>query len=162
MKFFRTLSALTAISGVFLAPSAWSATGEQQDSQQPAAAPIVQVAQAQPGMPASGMGMGMGNMKGMAGAPAMPGMEAQMKMMSEMHDKMLAAKPPEERNALMAEHMKIMQNGMSMMGGMGPGAMMHRPGDMAARQGMLEQRMDMMQSMMQMMMDRTQSVPATK
>ncbi len=62
----------------------------------------------------------------------------------------------------MAEHMKIMQNGMSMMGDMGPGAMMAKPGDMAARPGMLEQRMDMMQSMMQMMMDRMQSVPATK
>lgn len=92
---------------------------------------------------------------------AMPGMEAQMKMMSEMHDKMLAAKTPEERNALMAEHMKIMQSGISMMGDMGPGAMMAKPDDMAARQGMLEQRMDMMQSMMQMMMDRMQSVPAT-
>jgi hypothetical protein len=91
----------------------------------------------------------------------MPGMEAQMKMMSEMHDKMLAAKTPEERNALMAEHMKIMQSGISMMGDMGPGAMMAKPDDMAARQGMLEQRMDMMQSMMQMMMDRMQSVPAT-
>lgn len=115
-----------------------------------AATPTVQVAQTQPGMPASGMG----NMKGMAGAPAMPGMEAQMKMMSEMNDKMLAAKTPEERNALMAEHMKIMQSGISMMGDMGPGAMMAKPDDMAARQGMLEQRMDMMQSMMQMMMDR--------
>ncbi len=158
MNFFRTLSALTAISTVFLAPSAWSASDVQQDSQHPAAAPTAQVGQAQPGVPASGMG----SMKGMAGAPAMSAMEAQMKMMSEMHDKMLAAKTPEERDVLMAEHMKIMQNGMSMMVGMGPGATMSNPGDMAVRQGMLEQRMDMMQSMMQMMMDRTQSVPATK
>lgn len=50
----------------------------------------------------------------------MPGMEAQMKTMREMHDKMLAANTPEERNALMAEHMKIMQNGMSVMGDMAP------------------------------------------
>lgn len=158
MKLFRTLSALTAISAVFLVPSAWSATDEQHDSQPPAAAPTVPVAQAQSGMPASGMS----NMKGMADTPSMASMEAQMKPMREMHDKMLAAKTPEERNSLMAEHMKIMQNSMSMMSGMGHGAMMAKPGNMAARQGMMEHRMDMMQAMMQMMMDRTQTVPATK
>ena len=93
----------------------------------------------------------------------MAGMQDQMKAMQQMHEKMLAAKTPAERNALMAEQMKLMQNGMTMMDGMGPGAMMGgKPGDMAARQGMMEQRMDMMQSMMQMMMDRMQSVPATK
>ncbi|MBX9610996.1 MAG: hypothetical protein K2X51_05160 [Burkholderiales bacterium] len=89
-------------------------------------------------------------------------MDAQMQTMREMHDKMLAAKTPEERNALMTEQMKIMQNSMGMMGGMGPGAMKGKPGDMAARQGMMEQRMEMMQSMMQMMMDRMQSIPATQ
>lgn len=158
MKFFRTVSALTAISVTSLAASAGAATDEQRDSHHPAATPTVQATQVQPGITAPGMG----NMKSMAGGPSMPGMEAQMKTMREMHDKMLAANTPEQRNALMAEHMKIMQNGMSMMGDMGPGAMMAKPGDMAARQGMLEQRMDMMQSMMQMMMDRMQSVPATK
>ncbi len=64
-----------------------------------------------------------------------------------------------------ADQMKLMQNGMSMMGAMGgmdAGAMMGKPGDMASRQAMMEQRMDMMQSMMQMTMDRMQSVPATK
>jgi len=103
------------------------------------------------------MGMGMG------AEAAMPGYAEQMKAMREMHDKMMATKTPEERNALMAEQMKLMQNGMTMMGGMGPGAMMGgKPGDIAARQGMMEQRMDMMQNMMQMMMDRMQPVPATK
>lgn len=63
---------------------------------------------------------------------------SQMKAMQQMHDKMLAAKTPEERNALIAEQMKLMQDGMNMMGGMG-GA-----------------------NMMQMMMDRTQTVPVTK
>ncbi len=98
----------------------------------------------------------------MGGTAAMPGYADQMKAMQAMHDKMVAAKTPEERNALMAEQMKLMQSGMGMMGRMGPGAMAGKPGDMAGRQGMLEQRMDMMQSMMQMMMDRLPPAPATK
>lgn len=39
----------------------------------------------------------------------------QMKTMSDMHQKMMAAKTPEERQALMAEHMQAMRGGMSMM-----------------------------------------------
>jgi hypothetical protein len=85
-----------------------------------------------------------------------------MKAMQAMHDRMLAAKTPEERNALMAEQMRLMQGGMGMMGRMGPGAMAGKPGDMAGRQGMMEQRMDMMQSMMQMMIDRTAPAAAAK
>lgn len=93
----------------------------------------------------------------MAGA-GMAHMDPQMKAMREMHDKMAAAKTPEARNALMAEHMKLMQDGMAMMGGMGP-----MRGDMAARQQSMEKRMEMMQSMMQMMVDRMQAMPpATK
>lgn len=103
-------------------------------------------------------------------------MDEHMKAMREMHEKMARARTPEERNALMAEHTKLMQEGMDMMAGMsmmgrgaGPGmggmapqgGMPARPGaasaaDPALRQQMLEKRMDMMQSMMQMMMDRMQ------
>jgi hypothetical protein len=43
----------------------------------------------------------------------------QMHSMSEMHQRMMAAKTPEERRALMAEHMKAMQGGMRMMCEMG-------------------------------------------
>ncbi len=50
----------------------------------------------------------------------------------------------------MAEHMKLMQRGMSMMKQMGSQSM---NANMADRQQMMEKRMDMMQSMMQMMMD---------
>ncbi len=50
----------------------------------------------------------------------------------------------------MAEHMKLMQGGMSMMKQMGSQSM---NANMADRQQMMEKRMDMMQSMMQMMMD---------
>ncbi len=84
-------------------------------------------------------------------AERMATMDAHMKSMREMHDRMTRARTPEERQALMAEHMKLMQEGMSMMGGMAPGK---APANAVARQQMMEKRMDMMQSMMQMMMDR--------
>ena len=78
-----------------------------------------------------------------------------MKSMQDMHDKMMAAKTPEERNALMGEHMKTMQEGMGMMKGMGGMAgPKSPPTSMTERQTMMEQRMDMMQTMMEMMVDR--------
>ena len=109
---------------------------------------------------------------------SMARMDEHMKVMREMHEKMMRAKTPAERSALMAEHMKIMQEGMAMMGGMGPGGTMGRggpgamggmggtqgdgpmAGDMAMRHTMMEKRMEMMQSMMQMMMDRMPPAPA--
>jgi hypothetical protein len=91
---------------------------------------------------------------------AMAGMDSQMRSMQEMHDKMAAAKTPEERNALMAEHMKTMQDGMTMMNGMSPNAMDGMPKDMATRQQMMEKHMEMMQATMQMMMDRLPPAPA--
>ncbi len=96
-------------------------------------------------------------------------MDAQMKAMREMHDRMVRARTPQERNALMAEQMKLMQDGMAAMGGMGPGGMQGMqgmqgmggmPSDMASRQLMLDKRMDMMQSMMQMMIDRIDAAPS--
>ena len=91
---------------------------------------------------------------------AMAHMDEHMKAMREMHDKMMRAKTPEERNALMAEHKKLMQEGMAMMGGMGPGGMDAMGGDMATHQKMMEKRMEMMQSMMPMMMDCMTQAPA--
>ncbi len=89
-------------------------------------------------------------------------MDEHMKAMRAMHDRMMRAKTPEERNALAAEHAKLMQDGMAMMGGMsgkhGSGPM--AGGDPAARHQMMEKRMDMMQSMMQMMMDRMPAAPS--
>lgn len=52
---------------------------------------------------------------GMAKHDHMAMMDAQMKTMQGMHDKMMAAKTPEERSKLMAEHMKSMQSMMQMM-----------------------------------------------
>ncbi len=99
-------------------------------------------------------------------------MDKQMMMMGEMHQKMMNAKTPEERGALMGEHMKMTQDSMSMMNMMG-GSGMGGPGmggtqggkgsagSMEDRQQMMEKRMDMMQMMMQMMMD-AQPAPTTK
>ncbi len=92
-------------------------------------------------------------------SPGTARMDTQMKAMREMHDKMMAAKTPEERTALMADHMKIMQDGMTMMGGMSPGGMGSMKGDMAGHHQMMEKRMEMMQATMQMMMDRLHIAP---
>ena len=156
MNFVRTISIFSAVAAITLTTSAWAANDAQHDSHHPAATAPAQIAQATPTTPGMGMGMGMGGMA------AMPGYTDQMQAMQAMHEKMLAAKTPEERNALMTEHMKLMQNGMGMMGQMGSGAMAGKPGDMAACHAMMEQRMEMMQSMMQMMMDRMVPAPAAK
>ena len=85
-------------------------------------------------------------------------MDQQMMDMRAMHDKIMSAKTPEERSALMADHMKSMQGGMAMMGGMAgagkDGMKGGMPSDMAAHHQMMEKRMEMMETMMQMMMDR--------
>lgn len=113
-----------------------------------------------------------------AASPLQPpaGYEQQVKTMQEMHQKMAAAKTPEERAALMRDHMKTMQDGMAMMGqmrGMMGGGMMGGTG-MGAGKGpagggmpmdadMMKRRMEMMEMMMQMMMDREgMKPPATK
>ena len=102
----------------------------------------------------------------MATPDQMGKMDAQMKTMQGMHDKMMNAKTPEERSKLMAEHMKTMQDSMTMMDGMsgagmgGMKGMQGMTGDMGARQQMMEKRMEMMQSMMKMMMDRMPAAPA--
>jgi hypothetical protein len=94
----------------------------------------------------------------------MSAMDAQMKTMQEMHTKMANARTPEERQALMADHMKAMKGGMGMMKGMpGMGAMGGQPGmpaDMAQQQKMMGQHMAMMQMMMDMMQQRMPASPA--
>lgn len=85
-----------------------------------------------------------------AEAPAQ--MDMRMKSMQEMHEKMMAAKTPEERQALMSEHMKSMRGGMAMTGQMKtPDA---KGGGKSMSPEMMGKRMDMMEMMMQMMMDR--------
>ena len=121
--------------------------------------PVGPAPNAAPSSAAAGMPMG-----GPGGT--MAPMDTHMKMMRETHDKMMQAKSPEERNALMTTNMKQMQDGMAMMGGMGSGGMAGMQGkspmagDMVVRQQMMEKRMEMMQSMMQMMMDRMSQAPS--
>lgn len=94
------------------------------------------------------------------GQPTPGQMDSMMKSMQEMHDRMMTAKTPEERSALMQEHMKAMQDGMAMMdrmrdGMMGGGGMGMGGGNgMRMDPEMMGKRMDMMEMMMQMMMDR--------
>jgi hypothetical protein len=76
-------------------------------------------------------------------------MDAQMKSMDKMHVKMMAARTPQERAPLMAEHKKIMHDGMAMMGDR---AAAGRKGDTAARHQTMEMRMDMMRAITHMMM----------
>ena len=71
-----------------------------------------------------------------------------MQRMQGMHEKMMTAKTPAERQALMADHMKTMQQGMQMMQQMGS-----QSGKGAISSKKTQMRMDMMTMMMQMMMD---------
>ena len=107
---------------------------------------------------APAMPMGAAPANSVATPERMAAMEAQMKTMRDMHGKMMNAKTAEERQALMADHMKAMQGGMGMMKGMsGMGAMAGQPGmpaDMASHQKMMGQHMAMMQMMMDMMQQR--------
>ena len=120
--------------------------------------------------PAAGMSPGMSH----GGAPmTMAAMEPRMKAMKDMHQKMMAARSPAERQALMVEHMKAMQEGMAMMkemhGGMqgmgGMAGMDHSKGlpvGMAQRHQMMTEHMAMMQMMMDMMMQRMPASPAAQ
>lgn len=143
MNLARSLTLALAL--VAVGPIAWAAQDEHK-AHHPAGTAAAPAAKAMPG-PAG---------------PDMARMDTQMKDMGAMHDKMMAASTPEERNALMAEHMKTMQGGMAMMNGMSSGGMggTGAKGNMASQHMMLEKRMDMMQSMMQMMMDRMPAAPA--
>ncbi|MDP3164462.1 MAG: hypothetical protein Q8N06_03290 [Hydrogenophaga sp.] len=103
-----------------------------------------------------------------SGAPS--AMHDHMKDMQAMRDKMMNAKTPAERQALMAEHMKTMHEGMAMMKGMkdmkgmgsmhgkagmpGMAGMKDMPMDMSKHHQMMEMCMDLMQTMMEMMMQR--------
>ena len=86
-----------------------------------------------------------------ATAPAAMKPDQQMAQMREMHRKMMAAKTPQERQALMADHMKAMQGGMSMMCQMGAAP---APQSGAPSDDMMKRCMAMKDMTMQMMQDR--------
>ena len=141
MKFAHSL--LLALAIAAFGPPTWAAQDDQHQAHHPAGTASAPSSKAVPAK----------------ARPDMGPMNSQMKAMQEMHDKMMAAKTPEERTALMADHMKTMQDGMAMMKGMSPGGTGGMKGDMAAHHQMMEKRMDMMQTMMQMMMDRLPAAP---
>ena len=136
MKLAHSLSLALVISAI--GASGWAADADEHQAHHPAGAASAPATKAMPGK----------------SRPDMARMDTQMKAMHEMHDKMVAAKTPAERDALTAEHMKIMQDGMTMMNGMSPGGTSGMKGDKAARHQTMEARMEMMQATMQMMMDR--------
>jgi chaperonin cofactor prefoldin len=158
----RTLLAV-AVAGTAFAVSAQPAEEHTQHHPSTQAASTT----TQQDTPQAGVPMGMWSMPQMQ-----QHMQQHMATMQALHTKMAAAKTPTEREALMVEHMKAMQEGMDMMkvmkpmGGMAGMQGIGDPGaatqDLPQRHQMMEMRMDMMQSMMRMMMDRMQSVPATK
>ncbi len=154
----------TAIIVLCAASSTTLAQTAAEHAQHHTATATVAQAQTPPAMPKGAMASNPGAANPMG---AMGAMDERMKEMQAMHEKMVNAKTPQERSALMAEHMKAMQGGMAMMnqmGGMGGMGGMQggkaMPGNMAERQQMMEKRMDMMQSMMQMMMDQMPAAPA--
>ena len=149
MKLVRNLFLALALFAVG-APS-WAAQHDQHKAHHPASSASAAASKSMPGKT----------------TPEMARMANHMKAMQEMHDRMMAAKTSEERNALMGEHMKTMQEGMGIMKGMGDmggmGGMAgpkSPPTSMTGRQTMMEQRMDMMQTMMEMMVDRLAQTPA--
>jgi hypothetical protein len=145
MKLATSLS--IALAFAITGTQTWAATTAEHDSHHPVGAASAPAAKSMPSKSKLAIAV----------------MDSQMNSMQEMHNKMMAAKTPEERSALTAEHMKTMQDGMTMMNGMSPGGMSGMSGmpkDMVTRQQMMEKHMEMMQSMMQMMMDRLPPVPA--
>mgnify|MGYP001787941431 FL=1 len=142
MKLAHSLSLALAIST--MGTPSWAADADDHQAHHPAGAASAPASKAMPGK----------------ARPDMARMDSQMKATHEMHDKMMATKTPAERDALTVEHMKIMQDSMTMMNGMSPGDMGGMKGEMAARHQAMEARMEMMQATMQMMMDRLPATPA--
>jgi hypothetical protein len=121
-----------------------------QDAKAPASKPG---AATTPSSPSMSMGSQMGQM------------DEHMRKMQALHDKLMDATTPEERQKAMEEQRKEMQSGMAMMNQMMPGGAMTgdmgrgtmgpqvEPADANARMQMMQKRMDMMQLMMQTMLD---------
>lgn len=142
MNRVQLLSLVFAVSS--LGTSAWAAApADQHTGHHPAGSAAASASKQRPVKP----------------GPSMAKMDAQTTAMRDMHEKMMAAKTPEERSALMAEHMKTMQDGVAMMNG-AAGGMKSMKGAMPMHHQMMEKRMEMMGASMQMMMDRLPPAPA--
>jgi hypothetical protein len=80
--------------------------------------------------------------------------DAQIAAMHAMHQRMMAAKTPADRKALMAEHERMMREGMTTMDGMSDEGSAGGACDMGERDHRMGKRMEMMQAMIQLIMDR--------
>jgi hypothetical protein len=144
MNMMRTLVCTVALGA---SSNVLALQAEQHQSHHPeSAASAAPKSTAQPAPPAE-------HADHQAGSEA-PAMDAQLDAMHAMHARMMAAKDPAERKALMAEHDKLMHEGMRMME-----AMSHKEGggggcDMGGHERHMAMHMEMMQAMMQLMMDR--------
>lgn len=99
---------------------------------------------------------------GTASGPAVAKADQQLKRMREMHQKMETAKTPQERAALVEEHMKVMQDGMAMMCNIGGNTGMGAQGSAGSKDA-LARCMEMKDMTMHMMMDREgPKAPAVK
>lgn len=162
----KRLIALTMITASLAAAPVWAADPQDHTAHHPEAAPAKPAAKAVQPKPAPKVDDSMAAQRAQ--------MEKQMKSMQEMHAKFMNAKTPEERAALMDDHMKAMQSGMAMMkemgGGSGKGMSMGMGRGMGMGMGQgaqgpmcmemcMRMRMDMMETMMQMMMDRASVAP---
>ena len=142
MKLATSLS--LALTVAIACAQTWAATAGEHDAHHRAGADFAPVAKSMPSK----------------SKQAMARIDAQLKSMQDIHNKVMAAKTPEERNALMAEHTKSMQDGIAMMSGITPGDISGMPKDIASRQQVMEKHMELMQYMMQMMVDRLPPVSA--
>ena len=142
MKLVPSVSLALAL--VTLGLPIWAAQDDQHKLHHPAGSASAPASKPMPGKPSMQIAL----------------MDTQLKAMGAIHDRMMAAKTPEERNALMTEHMQAMQDGVTMMNGMAARGMNGMKGDMAAHHLMMDKRMEMMQATMQMMMDRLPQSPA--
>ena len=146
MKTAYLLSLAFSIS--LLCTAGWAAQHDQHTGHHPAGVASAPLSKPLPGKASADMAK----------------MDAHTKAMRQMHNKVMNSKSPEERNVLMAELMKMMQDGMAMinstpsagMGSMKSGL----KGDMATHHQLMEKRMEMMAASMQMMMDRLPVLPA--
>jgi hypothetical protein len=127
------------------ATHAWATNDDQRSARQPAG-----TASAPAAKPLSGQSR----------TAAMEGMEAHMKTMHEMHEKLMAAKTPEERYALMPQHLKTMQDGMAMMKEMSSSGGRHFLKGNPTSIMLMDKRMEMIEAMMEMMMDRVAPAPS--
>lgn len=87
-------------------------------------------------------------------------MDERMRAMADVHARMMSAKSPQERRALMAEHQRAMREGMAAahasLGAMGTGPRCMDPAAMQKHQAMMQ----MMMQMMTETPDATAPVPA--